>query len=144
ILVFAIVFGLSMDYEVFLVARIREGRVAGLGDREAIAQGLARTGGLITSAAAIMIVVFGAFMLGDFLLIKMLGFALAVAVFLDATVMRLAVSPALLALAGRWNWWPGAIAAGRTPQDRLRTRESRQQIARCHEPGHTPADRTAP
>jgi RND superfamily putative drug exporter len=110
VLVFSIVFGLSMDYEVFLVARIREGRLAGLGDREAIAHGLARTGGLITSAAAIMIVVFGAFMLGDFLLIKMLGFALAVAVFLDATVMRLAVSPALLALAGRWNWWPGAIA----------------------------------
>jgi RND superfamily putative drug exporter len=96
-----------MDYEVFLVARIREARVAGLGEREAIAHGLSHTGGLITSAAAIMIVVFGAFMLGDFLLIKMLGFALAVAVLLDATVMRLAVSPALLTLAGRWNWWPG-------------------------------------
>jgi len=107
VLVFCIVFGLSMDYEVFLVARVREARLAGLGEREAIAHGLSRTGGLITSAAAIMIVVFGAFMLGDFLLIKMLGFALAVAVLLDATVMRLAVSPALLTLAGRWNWWPG-------------------------------------
>jgi RND superfamily putative drug exporter len=107
VLVFCIVFGLSMDYEVFLVARVREARLAGLGEREAIAHGLSHTGGLITSAAAIMIVVFGAFMLGDFLLIKMLGFALAVAVLLDATVMRLAVSPALLTLAGRWNWWPG-------------------------------------
>jgi RND superfamily putative drug exporter len=107
VLVFCIVFGLSMDYEVFLVARIREARVAGLDEREAIAHGLSHTGGLITSAAAIMIVVFGAFVLGDFLLIKMLGFALAVAVLLDATVMRLAVSPALLTLAGRWNWWPG-------------------------------------
>ncbi len=107
VLVFCIVFGLSMDYEVFLVARIREARVAGLGEREAIADGLSRTGGLITSAAAIMVAVFGAFVLGDFLLIKMLGFALAVAVLLDATVMRLAVSPALLTLAGRWNWWPG-------------------------------------
>jgi RND superfamily putative drug exporter len=107
VLVFCIVFGLSMDYEVFLVARIREARLAGLGEREAIANGLSHTGGLITSAAAIMVAVFGAFMFGDFLLIKMLGFALAVAVLLDATVMRLAVSPALLALAGRWNWWPG-------------------------------------
>jgi RND superfamily putative drug exporter len=107
VLVFCIVFGLSMDYEVFLVARVREARVAGLGEREAIAEGLSHTGGLITSAAAIMIVVFGAFTLGDFLLIKMLGFSLAVAVLLDATVMRLAVSPALLTLAGRWNWWPG-------------------------------------
>ena len=112
VLVFCTVFGLSMDYEVFLVARVREARLAGLGEREAIANGLSHTGALITSAAAIMIVVFGAFVLGDFLLIKMLGFALAVAVFLDATVMRLAVSPALLALAGRWNWWPGdAITA---------------------------------
>jgi RND superfamily putative drug exporter len=106
VLVFCIVFGLSMDYEVFLVSRVREARLAGLGEREAIAHGLSQTGGLITSAAAIMIVVFGAFVLGDFLLIKMLGFALAVAVLLDATVMRLAVSPALLTLAGRWNWWP--------------------------------------
>ncbi|MGH7617057.1 MAG: MMPL family transporter, partial [Gemmatimonadaceae bacterium] len=115
VLVFCIVFGLSMDYEVFLVARIREARLAGLGEREAIAHGLSRTGGLITSAAATMIVVFGAFMLGDFLLIKMLGFALAVAVFLDATVMRLAVSPALLALAGRRNWWPGTLAIPASP-----------------------------
>ena len=113
VLVFSVVFGLSMDYEVFLVARVHEARVAGLGEREAIASGLAETGRLITSAAAIMLVVFGAFMLGDFLLMKMLGFALAVAVLLDATVMRLAVSPALLALAGRWNWWPGERSGAR-------------------------------
>ena len=107
VLVFCIVFGLSMDYEVFLVARVREGRLAGLGERESIANGLTHTARLITSAAAIMIAVFGAFMLGDFLLMKMLGFALAFAVLIDATVMRLAISPALLVLAGRWNWWPG-------------------------------------
>ena len=65
------------------------------------------SGGNTTDSRAIMLVVFGAFMLGDFLLMKMLGFALAVAVLLDATVMSLAVSPALLVLAGRWNWWPG-------------------------------------
>ena len=115
VLVFCVVFGLSMDYEVFLVARVREARLAGRGERGAIADGLAHTGRLITSAAAIMIVVFGAFMAGDFLLMKMLGFALAVSVLLDATVMRLAVSPALLALAGRWNWWPGDRRAARAP-----------------------------
>jgi RND superfamily putative drug exporter len=107
ILVFCTVFGLSMDYEVFLVARVAEARRSGHDERSAIAEGLARTGGIITSAAAIMVVVFGAFTLGGFLLIKMLGFALAVAVLLDASVMRVAIGPALLALAGKWNWWPG-------------------------------------
>lgn len=106
ILVFCIVFGLSMDYEVFLVARVAEAR-RHMGEDAAIVEGLARTGGVITSAAAIMIAVFGAFTLGDFLFIKVLGFALAVAVLLDATLVRMAVGPALLALAGRWNWWPG-------------------------------------
>jgi len=116
ILVFCTVFGLSMDYEVFLVARVAEARRAGLAEGDALAEGLARTAGVITSAAAIMIVVFAAFTLGDFLLIKMLGFALAVAVLLDATVVRLAIGPALLRLAGRWNWWPGgSVASGRRP-----------------------------
>jgi RND superfamily putative drug exporter len=119
VLVFCIVFGLSMDYEVFLVARVREGRLAGLGERQAIAQGLTCTARLITSAAAIMIAVFGAFMLGDFLLMKVLGFALAFAVLIDATVMRLAISPALLVIAGRWNWWPGERRAQK-PATRLR------------------------
>jgi RND superfamily putative drug exporter len=107
LIVFCVVFGLSMDYEVFLVARIAEARDLGLSDDEAIVEGLARTGGLITSAAAIMIAVFAAFMLGDFVLIKILGFALSVAVLVDATVMRIAIDPALLKLGGRWNWWPG-------------------------------------
>lgn len=107
LLVFCVVFGLSMDYEVFLVARVAEARRTGMADDDAIAEGLARTGGMITSAAAIMIAVFGAFMLGDFVLIKILGFALVVAVLVDATVMRVAIGPALLKLGGRWNWWPG-------------------------------------
>jgi putative drug exporter of the RND superfamily len=129
VLVFSVVFGLSMDYEVFLVARVREARVAGLAEREAIASGLAQTGRLITSAAAIMLVVFGAFMLGEFLLMKMLGFSLAVAVLLDATVMRLAVSPALLALAGRWNWWPGERARLKTRDGQLHAAEQPVVIA---------------
>lgn len=106
VIVFAVVFGLSMDYEVFLVTRVREARTAGLDDRGAIVEALGTTGRVITSAATIMLVVFGAFTLGDFLFIKMLGFALAVAVLLDATLVRMVVGPALLQLAGRWNWWP--------------------------------------
>jgi RND superfamily putative drug exporter len=110
ILAFAIVFGLSMDYEVFLVARVLEARRSGLGENEAITEALAKTAGLITSAAAIMIVVFTGFTLGDFLVIKMLGFTLAVAVLIDATLVRMVIGPALLALAGDWNWWPWGLA----------------------------------
>jgi RND superfamily putative drug exporter len=114
ILVFAIVFGLSMDYEVFLVARVLEARRSGLTENEAIVDGLARTAGLITSAAAIMIVVFAAFTMGGFLVIKMLGFTLTVAVLIDVTLVRMVIGPALLHLAGDWNWWPwglrGAVA----------------------------------
>jgi RND superfamily putative drug exporter len=106
ILSFAIVFGLSMDYEVFLVARVLEERRRGLSERAAVIEGLARTAGLITSAAAIMIAVFTAFTVGSFLVVQMLGFTLAVAVFIDATVVRMVVGPALLKLAGDWNWWP--------------------------------------
>jgi RND superfamily putative drug exporter len=106
ILSFAIVFGLSMDYEVFLVSRVLEERRKGLTERAAVIEGLASTAGLITSAAAIMIAVFAAFMLGNFLIIKMLGFTLAVAVLIDATAVRMVIGPALLQIAGDWNWWP--------------------------------------
>jgi RND superfamily putative drug exporter len=107
LLVFCLVFGFSMDYEVFLVARVAEAARRGADDETAVADGLARTGGVITSAAAIMVVVFSAFALSEFLLIKILGFTLAAAIFIDATFVRMAVGPALLRLAGRWNWWPG-------------------------------------
>src|SRR5208282_5317972 len=107
VLVFCAVFGLSMDYEVFLVARVADGRRAGLADDAALAGGLASTGRVITLAAAIMVVIFGGFVLGDFVLIKILGFALGVAVLVDATLVRLALGPALIRLAGRFNWWPG-------------------------------------
>lgn len=107
VLVFGIVFGLSMDYEVFLMARIADGRREGLSDAAALVDGIAGIGRVITFAAAIMIVIFGGFVFGEFVLIKILGFALGVAVLLDATVIRLAVGPALIQLAGRWNWWPG-------------------------------------
>jgi putative drug exporter of the RND superfamily len=115
IVAFAIVFGLSMDYEVFLVARVLEARRNGLSEMDAIPEGLARTAGLITSAAAIMIVVFAAFTFGNFLVVKMIGFTLAVAVFIDATLVRIVIGPALLRIAGDWNWWPGGLAERSTP-----------------------------
>ncbi|HEY6302263.1 MAG TPA: MMPL family transporter [Terriglobales bacterium] len=120
ILSFAIVFGLSMDYEVFLVARVLEERRRGLSERSAVIEGLARTAGLITSAAAIMIAVFTAFTVGSFLVVQMLGFTLALAVFIDATAVRMVVGPALLQLAGDWNWWPfGLYGAPATSEKEL-------------------------
>jgi putative drug exporter of the RND superfamily len=113
IVAFAIVFGLSMDYEVFLVARVLEARRSGLSEAEAIPEGMARTAGLITSAAAIMIVVFAAFTFGNFLVVKMIGFTLAIAVLIDATLVRIVIGPALLRIAGDWNWWPGGLATTR-------------------------------
>ena len=113
-LVFCAVFGLSMDYEVFLVARVREERYAGRDEADAIVEGVAHTGPVITNAAAVMIAVFASFMLGGFVVMKMLGFALAVAVLLDATLIRLAIGPALLRLAGRYNWWPGPEARSKS------------------------------
>jgi RND superfamily putative drug exporter len=110
LLVFCIVFGLSMDYEVFLISRVAEARRRGAPEGAALVTGVGRSGRVITSAASIMVVVFGAFALGDFVLVKILGVALAAAVVLDATLVRLAVGPALLALAGRWNWWPGSAS----------------------------------
>ena len=110
IVTFAIVFGLSMDYEVFLVARVLEARRSGMSEADAIPEGMARTAGLITSAAAIMIVVFAAFTFGQFLVVKMIGLTLAVAVLIDATLVRIVIGPALLRIAGDWNWWPWGLA----------------------------------
>ena len=117
IVAFAIVFGLSMDYEVFLVARVLEARRSGLSEMDAIPEGMARTAGLITSAAAIMIVVFAAFTFGSFLVVKMIGFTLAVAVLIDATLVRMVIGPALLRIAGDWNWWPGGLRKGESQLD---------------------------
>jgi len=107
IIVFCVVFGLSMDYEVFLLSRVAEGVHKGMSNRDAIVHGLARTAGVIAGAAMVMIVVFAGFALGEFLIIKILGFSLAVAILFDATLVRMAIGPALLQLGGHWNWWPG-------------------------------------
>ena len=104
--VFSLFFALSMVSAVFLISRVAEAREA-MGESDAIVHGLAMTGRVITSAAAIMIAAFAAFILGDFVTTKIFGFALASALLVDATIVRLAIAPALLHLAGRWNWWPG-------------------------------------
>jgi RND superfamily putative drug exporter len=115
LVVFCMVFGFSMDYEVFLVARVAESAREGADPETAVADGIARTGGVITSAAIIMMVVFAAFAFSDFLLVKVLGFTLAIAILIDATIVRMAVGPALLRLAGRWNWWPGVRGLAAVP-----------------------------
>ena len=102
---FAVLFGLSMDYEVFLVSRIREARGTTGDDVEAVARGMAATGRVITSAALIMTVVFLSFVVNPSPFVKMIGLGLAVAIALDATVVRMVLVPATMALLGRWNWW---------------------------------------
>ena len=102
---FSILFGLSMDYHVFLLSRIRE-RFDQTGDnRQAVAFGLRSTGSVITGAAAIMVAVFTGFALGDLVATQQMGFGLAVAVFLDATLVRIILVPATMRLLGKWNWW---------------------------------------
>jgi len=105
VMLFALLFGFSMDYQVFLVTRIKEEWRSGRGDSDAVADGLAATGRVITSAAAIMICVFGAFVLGDLRVLRVIGLGMAVAVLLDATLVRMVLMPSVLQLMGRANWW---------------------------------------
>ena len=122
--IFAIVFGLSMDYEVFLLTRIREEYDRNGGDNgRAVADGLAATGRVISAAAAIMVCVFGAFILGDDRAIKMVGFALAAAIFIDATIVRLILVPSAMELLGRANWWAPEWLIKRLPTIRVDTVE---------------------
>ena len=104
-MLFAIVFGLSMDYEVFLLSRIKEEYDLDHDNATAVSHGLAKTARLITAAAAIMICVFGSFVLSDLRVLKLIGFGLAFAVFIDATVVRLVLVPATMELLGDRNWW---------------------------------------
>jgi putative drug exporter of the RND superfamily len=108
VLMFVLAFGLSMDYEVFLLARIYEEHRRGYSDREAVARGLGRTGRLVTAAAILLALVFAAFISSGVTDLKLLGFGLAFAVLLDATLVRGVLVPALVTLAGRWNWWAPA------------------------------------
>jgi len=105
VLIFVFAFGLSMDYEVFLLSRIKEAwDQTGDNDR-AVALGLQRTGRIVSSAAALIVVVFLGFAAGELLTIKEVGLGMAIAVVLDATVVRMLLVPATMKLMGRWNWW---------------------------------------
>ena len=105
VFIFTILFGLSMDYHVFILTRIKEARDHGLSSNEAVARGIAITSGTITSAAAIMVTVFAVFVTLELVIIKQLGFGLAVAVLLDATIVRSVLLPSTMRLLGEWNWW---------------------------------------
>jgi putative drug exporter of the RND superfamily len=105
VMMFAILFGLSMDYEVFLVSRIREEYLKDRDTRRAVADGLAKTARVITAAAAIMVVVFLAFVASPEVFLKLFGIGLASAIFLDATLVRMVLVPAVMQLLGKWNWW---------------------------------------
>jgi putative drug exporter of the RND superfamily len=105
IVMFCVLFGLSMDYEVFLLARVKEAYDAGADNEASVAQGLERSGRIITSAALIIVLVSASFAAADIVLIKALGIGTAIAVFLDATVVRALLVPATMRLLGDWNWW---------------------------------------
>ena len=108
ILLFCILFGLSMDYEVFLLSRVREEWLLTHQNRRAVARGLEKTGGVITNAALLFVIVTGAFVFTSLVVTKEMGLGMAVAVLVDASIIRILLVPATMRLLGRWNWWlPG-------------------------------------
>ena len=109
VLLFCVLFGLSMDYEVLMLSRIKESYEKTGDNTHAVAEGLEKTAGLITSAAAIMVAVFAAFALARVVLIKAVGFGMALAVAIDATLVRLLLVPATMRLFGHLNWWAPAV-----------------------------------
>jgi hypothetical protein len=111
IFLFAMLFGLSMDYEVFLVTRMREAWDEGEDNAQAVAHGLERTGRIVTAAAIVMVAAFSGFVAGSILGLQEFGLGLAVAIFVDATIVRAILVPSLMALFGRYNWWlPDGLA----------------------------------
>ena len=123
VILFCVLFGLSMDYEVFLLTRMRETWDRTGDNRAAVAHGLERSGRIVTSAALIVVVVAGSFAFADIVLIKALGLGIAIAVALDATVVRALLVPAAMRLLGHWNWWVPRFLARRLPD--IADREAR-------------------
>jgi len=115
---FVVLFGLSMDYHVFVVSRIREAVVAGADARDAVLQGVTRSAGVVTSAATVMVAVFSIFATLSIIEMKQLGVGLAAAIFIDATVVRVLLLPSIMALLGRANWWPSRLGVGPTAPSR--------------------------
>jgi putative drug exporter of the RND superfamily len=108
VLIAVVAFGLSMDYEIFLLSRIKEEHDAGRDNREAVALGLQRSGRIISAAALLLAIVFASFISSGVTSIKMLGFGVAFAILVDATIVRGLLVPAFMRIAGRWNWWAPA------------------------------------
>ena len=127
VLLFALAFGLSTDYGVFLLSRIKEARDAGADDREAVAVGLERTGRIVTTAALLISVAIGAFVTSRLGYIKELAVGIVVAVLVDATIVRALLVPSLMELLGRWNWW--APRPLRRLHERLALREGTREAA---------------
>ena len=117
LLLFAVAFGLSTDYGVFLLSRIKEARDGGASDSESVAIGLERTGRIVTAAAVLFCIAIGAFVTSEIIFIKQLGLGTAIAVLIDATIVRALLVPSLMAMLGKWNWW--APAPLRRIYDRL-------------------------
>ena len=110
IIMFSVIFGLSMDYEVLLLSRVQEAYRRTGDNTASVAEGLSRTAGVITGAALIMVTVFAAFALAEVITIKSIGVGMAIAVLVDATIIRVLLVPATMRLMGRWNWWaPGPL-----------------------------------
>jgi uncharacterized membrane protein YdfJ with MMPL/SSD domain len=141
IIMFSVLFGLSMDYEVLLLSRIQEAYRRTGDNTASVAEGLARTAGVITGAALIMVVVFSAFALAESITIKSIGVGMAIAVLIDATIVRVLLVPATMRLMGRWNWWaPGPL--GRLA-DRLGFSHVEDEAPDAEAPG-TPTAATRP
>ncbi len=122
LLLFAVVFGLSTDYGVFLLSRIKEARDSGASDSEAVSIGLQRTGRIVTAAALLFAIAIGAFVTSEIVFIKQLGLGTAIAVLIDASIIRALLVPSLMQLLGRWNWW--APAPLRRLHERIRVSEA--------------------
>jgi RND superfamily putative drug exporter len=137
VLMFAVLFGLSMDYEVFLVSRMRESWLRTRDNERAVLEGLAATGRVITAAAAIMVAVFAAFVPSPDVVLKVIGIGMASAIFIDATVVRLLLVPAVMHVLGRANWWMPAWLSRRLPQLHV---EGRPEI---HLPGQRQPEQEA-
>ena len=126
VIIFCIVFGLSMDYEVLMLSRIHEEWEVTGDNTQAVANGLQKTGRLITGAAAIMVVVFMAFGLSSVVILKQIGLGLALAIFLDATIVRALVVPSTMRLMGKWNWWsPKLLSASPTISNKTKEEDSK-------------------
>ena len=136
VLMFAVLFGLSMDYEVFLVSRMREGWLRTHDNEQAILGGLAGTGRVITAAAAIMVAVFAAFIPSPDVVLKVIGVGMAAAIFIDATVVRLLLVPAVMHLLGRANWWMPAWLDRLLPELHVEGHPEDHLPARVSEPAN--------